>query len=208
MTKFNVGETIAEGNKMGAGSGRAEFFDFKEGSNKVRILTVFTPYASHYKAGACLGKDDCPICKSNEKETDDKKKNFPSVKYVCYVLEYPTLQIKLAQLPWKVAKGIQDLQADPDYTFDEAPMPYDIKINATGAGTKEVQYSVIASPKREPVPVEILETLSKMSDPAGFKTAMQNKRRKDLGMTVEKNDLMKPHDNYPTEQISPEDIPF
>ena len=38
---------------------------------------------------------------------------------------------------------IEKLQRDADYAFDEVPMPYDITINAKGAGTKDVEYTVI-----------------------------------------------------------------
>jgi hypothetical protein len=46
-------------------------------------------------------------------------------------------------MPVAIANAIGGFQADPEYAFDEMPMPYDININAQNAGTKEVVYNVI-----------------------------------------------------------------
>jgi hypothetical protein len=37
---------------------------------------------------------------------------------------------------------IEALQTNPEYAFDEVPMPYEITLNAKGAGSKEVVYTV------------------------------------------------------------------
>jgi hypothetical protein len=37
---------------------------------------------------------------------------------------------------------------NPEYAFEEVPMPYNITLQATNAGTKDVDYSVMLSPQR------------------------------------------------------------
>jgi hypothetical protein len=49
-------------------------------------------------------------------------------------------------MPISIAKSLGSVQEDPDYAFTKFPMPYDITINAKGAGTKEVDYQVVARP--------------------------------------------------------------
>ena len=66
-------------------------------------------------------------------------------------LEKPDGQIKTFFMPHTIHKFIEDLQTNEDWSFDEVPMPYDLTLNATGAGTKEVKYSVTPSPKRTPI---------------------------------------------------------
>ena len=183
-------------------SNNNDWYKFKEGKNRIRLLTAFIPFASHYKAGACLGKADCPICKA-----DKEGKTPPSVKYLCYVLDYDdNATIKLAQLPWNVSKSIQDLQADPEYAFEEVPMPYGITINATGAGKKEVVYSVIPSAKREPLSPEIMEKIASLKAPEEVKEAMKNKKMRELGLMPDKKTAPMPTADQ--DEISPEDIGF
>ena len=212
---FNFDEALgkAEAEFGQIGSQKGAFYKIKEGKNRVRVLTPLYPYASHFKAGACVGKADCPECKKVVKDKDGKdKENLPSIKFICHVLDMneptkaadkTTYPIKLAQFPLGIFLALRDLQNDPEWSFNELPMPYDITINAEGAGKTTVKYSVVASPKREPVAAETLETLSKISSPEDFKTAMIKKQKKLLGLTA--NDDDKGID-YPTEEISPDDI--
>lgn len=209
---FNMNNVLEEAEKeWGASGGKNEWFKIVEGANIIRILTPLVAYASHFKAGACLGKELCPICIANSKEPDESKHNKVSVKFLCHVLNGN--DIKIAQLPYSIAKAIQTLQNDPDYAFNEVPMPYNIKIMADKAGTKEVSYTTIASPKREPVAKEILEKLAKLHTPEQIRDSMKNKRAKELGITANtpNTEKMKPafdEKNYPKDDISPEDIPF
>jgi hypothetical protein len=73
--------------------------------------------------------------------------------------------IKSATLPYTIIKSIRQLMADEDYAFSEWPMPRMINIRAIGAGTKEVEYSVIPSPKEAPVAPEVLEQLATKPTP-------------------------------------------
>jgi len=70
--------------------------------------------------------------------------------------------VKVADLPYKIGTTIAELEHDEDYAFTSFPMPYNIKVKAKGAGTKEVEYTVVASPNRTEVPPDILLKLAKL----------------------------------------------
>jgi hypothetical protein len=48
-------------------------------------------------------------------------------------------KFKLFFMPNTIYKQIEALQENPDYEFTDVPMPYDITINAKGAGSKDVE---------------------------------------------------------------------
>ena len=58
-----------------------------------------------------------------------------SSKFLCHVIDRKDGKIKLAELPYTIGTTIAGYQSDEDYKFDGFPMPYDIKVNAVGAGT-------------------------------------------------------------------------
>ena len=213
--------------EWGVGSGKSDFLKLQEGENVIRVLTPLFAYPSHYKAGACIGKEQCPECKKTRKnDKGEEVPNKPSVKFLCNVLAFPTQkdkdnaiankqseplpQIKVGQFAYSIAKALQDLQDDPEWTFSEFPMPYNVKIKAVGAGTKEVEYSVIASPKSSPVPPEILAQLTTVTSPEQLRDNFKKAEMKKLGL-LPKEEGMKVGGSsvpYPTEEINPEDIPF
>jgi hypothetical protein len=188
MTNFNFDNAYEQAVKEFSnleGGGKGAFYKVKEGKNRVRILSPLFPYASHFKVGACVGKEDCPDCKKMVKDKDgNDKENTPSVKFVCHVLDTTDNQIKLAQFPLSIFLALRDLQNDPEWSFNELPMPYDITINAEGAGTTSVKYSVVASPTRSPLAPEITAKLTKIHSPEQFKSAMIEKRKKALGLVT------------------------
>lgn len=224
MQKYNFDSALDTLEKEGVVNkdDRGSWYKLVEGKNRVRVLTPLFAYQSHFKAGACVGKEHCPECKKvvkvKQKDgTEMDRPNTPTVKFLCHVLDYsdPILnngqvigyQIKLAQFPLTVFLALRDLQNDPDWAFDELPMPYDITINAEGAGKKEVKYSVIASPKMEPVSQEVIDKLSKTHTPDQVKEAMVNKQRKVLGLERDVQGSAVP---YPSNENAPngEDVPF
>ena len=204
--KFDDALTAAEKEYGQIGSSKGQFYRLKEGKNRVRVLTPLFPYASHFKVGACVGKADCPECKKVVKDKDGKdKENLPSIKFVCHVLDMSDNQIKLAQFPLSIFLALRDLQNDPEWSFNELPMPYDITINAEGAGQPTVKYGVVASPKREPVSKEVEVKLSKLHTPEDINKAKIIKQKKAVGLVAAESDEKV---EYPKEEINPDDIPF
>jgi hypothetical protein len=70
----------------------------------------------------------------------------PNTKFVCWVIDRKDGDIKLFYMAKTILEAVSALEETPDYAFNKLPMPYDIRVNAKGAGTKEVVYSVFPMP--------------------------------------------------------------
>ena len=110
-------------------------FKFKEGDNRVRVLSDFAVLVNTY-----MGKE--------------------SKKFMYWVFDYDTEKVKLAFWSYTLTKAIAALAANPEYAFSEVPMPYDLVINAKNAGTIDVEYQVVAARTNTPVPQEALDQLA------------------------------------------------
>ena len=155
------------------------YFNIQEGDNRIQLLTHCAPLPQVW---------DNTTKKYRPAEEGDKN---VSVKGVCWVLHEE--KIKQAKLPYTVVKAIRDLQNDEDYAFDEFPMPRMINIKATNAGTKEVEYTVVPSPKQVVLTPEILDELAKKPTPDEIVEKIKGKTKTT---------------DYPTNDITAEDIPF
>jgi hypothetical protein len=172
----------AESNEMASVSGG--WYKFKEGQNMFRLLTEPVAIYEDFKRGMCY--ENCGF--------------KGSIKHLCYVLDRADNKIKLFKLPHTIFKWLVSLEADPDWIFDGFPMPYDVNIEAKGAGTKEVDYNPKARPVKEAVKDELLAELAK-------KDKVEIIIEKLKAKSKEKNQGATPVE-YPTEEIMPEDIPF
>src|SRR5262245_11733803 len=101
------------------GAGKSNWFKFKEGPNKIRILDAARPYHGVGFNGE------------------------PTTKYLHWVLDRADGKIKPAHLPYRIVKALGDLEKSEDYGFDGFPMPFDVTVKATNAGSKDVEYTVI-----------------------------------------------------------------
>lgn len=102
--------------------GSGDYLKLKEGDNRLRLLSECLPHTSVF----------------------DGRKNF---KWLCYVIDRKDGRLKPFFMPHKIYKAIEALQVNPDYEFFEVPMPYDLTVNATKAGTKDVVYTVVPARK-------------------------------------------------------------
>lgn len=125
MGQFSFSATREKAEKEGV-LGKGDYLKLQEGPNKVRLMSECLEHAGEYQ-----GK--------------------PTFKWLCYVLDRRDGKVKPYFMAHTIFKLLEALQEDPEYTFSETPMPYDITINAKGAGTKEVEYSVL--PARTAVPL-------------------------------------------------------
>lgn len=108
------------------GLGKGEYFKVQEGANKIRVLSEMIFNVSEYKGN-------------------------PTYRFVCWVLDRKDSVIKPYFMPVSIARALGTMQENPDYAFKDFPMPYDITINAKGAGTKEVDYQVVAARQNTPL---------------------------------------------------------
>jgi len=109
------------------------WYKFAEGDNQFRVLVEPEVLYEAFKIGICY--------------TDCGYTGTP--KYLTYLLDRKDGKIKLFKLPFTIFNTISDYETDEDYKFEGFPMPYDVKVGAVGAGTKEVQYTVLPKPFKE-----------------------------------------------------------
>ena len=130
-------------NEYGGAPQSTPYFQIAEGANKIRVLSEGAIIASHWigqKFHTCFGKDKgCQY--PHEREN-------VNIKFLHWIIDRKDETTKLARFPYTIEKEIGALSADEDWAFDTFPMPFDLTLKAVGAGTKEVKYSVIPSPKR------------------------------------------------------------
>lgn len=199
---MNLNEQLkqdAEKYNLGSGAGGSDYYNIEEGNdNVVRVLTTGEVYATHF-----LGKGTkSPICYGVEKGCPirDDEGNHPtpsSVRYALYVLDRKDNEVKLAMFPYSVMRGIADLQENPDFQFDEFPMPYDIRITYRPDEAPANKYKVDAVPRIEPISEEVQEQLNeKLRDitPTDFVEKMKEKqitKHKEAGIWKSPEDLRK-----------------
>lgn len=176
---------------------KSNWFKFREGKNKIRVLAEPMAIYEDYAKGICY--TDCGF--------------KGSIKYLTYVLDYTDNSLKKMKIPYRIFQYIASLELDEDYKFDGFPMPYDLTIDATQAGTKEVKYDTKPRPVRDPVPENILEQLKKEQSITTVIEALKKKNKEKhgtvgAGVTTRDNSDDGEGVEYPDGDISPEDIPF
>lgn len=178
-----------------ASQGTGDWYKFKEGDNTLRVLTEPETIYEDYQNGICF--------------TECGFKGSP--KGLAYILDARDNKIKPFKLPWKLVKQLSVWETDEEYSFKEYPMPYNIKVNAIGAGTKEVEYTFMAGRVNSEVSADILADLSKKMPVADIVSAMKEKNKKKHCGIQKQEEKALPTVEYPNaedEEISPENIPF
>ena len=167
MTKVDLAATMKQAQKDGK-LGGGSVFKFEEGANRMRIVDGFLPHNDTY-----LGK--------------------PNFKWLTRIIDRRDGKIKAFFMGHTVYKQLLALQQDPEYAFDELPLPFDININAENAGTIDAKYSVI--PARQSTPISEAEKalIDDQGDLADFQEALFAKKGK-------------PTQTVP--DFDPEEIPF
>jgi len=200
-----------EAQKQGISSSGGDWYKFTEGDNSFRVLTKPEMFFEKFKVGICY--------------TDCGYQGSP--KFMTYVLDRKDNRIKLATLPYVIGTTIAKYETDEDYKFEVFPMPYDIKVNAKGAGTKEVEYTVTPRPTKEEVNSTVTEDLHKKKPAADIIIGLKEKKKAEhvadgswQKIQDEKIELKKKLDevranpvpassiDYPENEINPGEIPF
>lgn len=187
--------------------GSSNWFKVKEGVNKLRILSEPEVMFEDFKMGICY--HECGYT--------------GNAKYLAYVLDRADNKVKLYKIPYGIFQTIAKLESDEDYSFEGFPMPFDIKISAVNAGTKEVKYTVLPGPVSR-IDDEVLEVLSKQKPAKDIIDIFQAKnlekhrmdgtwekeqaRREALGKELDEGRKAFENKSSDEEDINPEDIPF
>ena len=161
MAKVSFGAAREAAEKSGALS-TGDRFKLTEGNNRVRLLSEFLPHTSYFTPKATPGNPSPPSSRRFQ--------------WLGYVLDRKDSQVKTFFMPHTIHKFIEDLQSNEDWAFDEVPMPYDITIVATGAGTKDVKYSVTPSPKRTKLTPEEMLAFAEKKPIAEVQQAIYDKQ--------------------------------
>jgi hypothetical protein len=136
-----------------------DYLKLKEGGNRFRLMTECLPHEGEYQG----------------------KRNF---KWLCYVLDRTDAKVKPFFMPHTIYKVIVGLQQNPDYEFSDVPLPYDLTVNAQGAGTKEVKYTVLPARKNTDVTDDEMELLDAMKPLADMQKALKDKADKNKPSTA------------------------
>lgn len=207
---MSLNDKINEANKSEHASGSSGWFKMKEGTNQFRILTEPEVMFENFGKGICYhqcGFEGNP-------------------KYLARILDRADNKVKLYKIPFTIFETIAGFEKDEELEFSGFPMPYDVKVKAVGAGSKEVKYTVMPSLKRVDIDDSTKNFLDKQKSIKEVIEAMQEKniekhkadgtwqkeqdRLAQLAEDLKKGGTAKPEDTieYPTEEIDPEDIPF
>lgn len=207
--KMKEQEDVAKSEGIAQSQGN-DWFKFKEGDNVFRVLAEPELIFEKFKTGICY--------------TDCGYEGNP--KFLTWIFDLKEGKIKLAKLPYKIGKWIAELEQDEDYSFSGFPMPYNLKVKAKNAGSKEVEYTLIASPKREEITEEIRNELGKKNSIGDIVQKMKEHKKEEhvkdgtwqanqdrkakLAAELAEARVSAPAGavDYPTEDIDPEDIPF
>lgn len=98
----------------------------KEGDNRIRLVSECLPHPGNYNGKATF-------------------------KWLCQILDKASGLVLPYFMPSSVYDQIEALQTNPEYAFEEVPMPYEVTLNAKGAGSKDVVYTV--TPARTNTPL-------------------------------------------------------
>jgi len=174
-----------------------DWFKFKEGDNKMRILFEPKIIVEKFKVG--IYYEDCGY--------DEKfPKSSKSIRYLTWIIDRADGKLKLFKMPYKVTKQLVGYKRNEEYAFEDFPMPYDVNIQAEGAGDKTVVYNLICSRKETPLTVEEEAEFGKCTIPESIIAKMKAKQmQKDGKAPVDAGDGKA---EYPEEEIDAESIPF
>lgn len=157
--------------------GSVEWLNLVDGDNKIRIVSKFVDYGSHYdpstkKSLICIGKENCECCQRRDAlmvdGVDPKDKEITALKvrvqYLGFVIDRKDGKIKLLRIGHIIFKQIGELAENEEYAFEELP-DYDITIRKTGQGL-ETKYSVVAARQNTELTKEELKQIrEKVKDP-------------------------------------------
>jgi hypothetical protein len=120
MAKTDLSAVLEAAEKSGlVGS---DYLKIKDGKNRMRLVDGPLPHPGKYQGR-------------------------PTFRMLWYAIDRKDGQIKPFFMPYSVFKLLAALQTSEDFAFESIPMPYDVILTAKGAGTKEVEYSLLPTRK-------------------------------------------------------------
>lgn len=176
MSRVDFAARRKEAEKEGYISG-GDRLKLQEGANRIRLVSECLPHPGEYQG----------------------RRTF---KWLCYVIDRADGKAKPFFMPHTIYKQIEALQGSDDYGFEEVPMPYDVTINAKGAGTRDVEYSVVPARKNVALTGAELEQLRAMKPLEDLRAALRSKKGRD-GDADQSRDLASLEETF-----DPDEVPF
>lgn len=156
--------------------GGGSTFKFEEGANRMRVVDGFLPH----------------------NDTFNGQKNF---KWLTRIIDRRDGKVKIFFMGHTVYKQLAALQADPEYAFEELPLPFDINVNAENAGTMEAKYTVIPARKSTPLTGSEEELVSGQDPLEEVQEALYKKKNITTPVASHREDHFPP-------TFDPDEIPF
>lgn len=155
----------------------SDFYKLVEGSNKMRILTDFTEVNTINTNGKYGG-----IVTPENQPTGEAKVQMKGWAWAIirggtdkdgFVTES---ELKIVQFGTRILKQLVALRTSDEYRFEAMPMPYDVNIVATDAGTTDVVYTVTPARQNTDVTEAEMAQLNKKKTCADIVALMINKQ--------------------------------
>ena len=128
-----------------------KFLKLQDGPNKIRIVSEPMQIWKVFE-----GKNTITITNPDADKPKDAK-----MKFVMYVIDRASAEVKIAEFGPSIMSQVADLQENPEYAFDDLP-PYDLLITKSGSGL-ETEYKVVAARQNSELTAE--ETAKILSMP-------------------------------------------
>lgn len=185
----------------------SDFYKIVEGDNKMRIISDFMEVKTK-QDGSKFG-DICNGMSQQERErwisAGGKDAKGKPVRYIAtkgwaWAVIRSTGTVKVIKLAPTILRQLAELKSDPEWAFDSFPMPYDINVKAKGAGSKEVEYSIVASKNTTPVTEEEMAQLNKKKTIPDLVASIAAKQAGKSASTERAE--------YPSNDISPDEMGF
>lgn len=148
-------------------SNSTDFYKLQEGSNRMRIMTDFERVESIQRGSKYAG-----IVSEKNKPQDGDKTTLRSWAWAIIRNESGDDEFKIVQFGSTILNQIVAFMDSKDYGFQKFPMPYDIDIKAKGAGTKEVEYTVIPARQNTDLTEQELKGATKQKTIASIVSAI------------------------------------
>lgn len=181
--------------EYGVGGKSGDYYQLEEGpGNIVRVLTPGQAYGQHFfgkgvKPTTCYGYEKgCPIREKDFKYDHPK----PTLRYNMLVIDRKDGNIKVATFPYTVVAQIGELQKNPDFSFDDLPMPYDIRINWQPNEAPAKKYTVTGKPKIEELTEEEKTAFNEMMEKSSPEQIVERMKEKQIKIDEENNHRKSP----------------
>lgn len=168
MPAVDFGAAMKAAEKAGLVGGGGDTFKLKEGANRFRLVSECLPHNGDFKG-------------------------TPTFKWLCLVIDRADGKVKAFFMPHTIYKQIAGLQQSEDYHFEGVPMPYDLTITASGAGTKEVKYTLMPAKKEVPLTADEKGLIFAHKTVQEVKTALDEKNARGGNSAPPSDDDFPPH---------------